>query len=103
VVWRTLDPQAREATRNPHWVLQAASGRRLEELASDAAFGRALRQLVLARRAYLLAPTWCAQLHPERARQRIAYFSMEQETSSCAELAELLLSVSACSSTAGWI
>jgi starch phosphorylase len=76
-VWRSIDAPAWEATRNPRWLLQIASGRRLAELASDAGFGQALQRLVGTRRAYFEAPTWCARQHPELARQRIAYFSME--------------------------
>lgn len=75
-VWRSIDPETWERTRNPYLTLSAAAAAQLERLAADAGFRRKLAQLIVTRRGYRRRETWwAAQRQP--ALRGIAYFSME--------------------------
>jgi starch phosphorylase len=74
-VWRALDAEAWEITRNPWVMLQEASEARLKTLAADATFRRQVEEVVAARERYLAAvplPDVTAQLV-----RPVAYFSLE--------------------------
>ncbi len=75
-LWRSLDAETWEATRNPWFVLQNARAARLDELAGDTAFKDALRRLSDERREQLRARSWCATCVPA-FEKLVAYFSME--------------------------
>ena len=75
-LWRSIDPETWEATRNPWFVLQNTRHERLDELAHDIAFMDSLRRLDGERHEHLRAHSWCARCVPGFAKQ-IAYFSME--------------------------
>ena len=75
-LWRSVDAETWEVTRNPWFVLQNARRARLDELAGDAAFGAALARLADERREHLRALAWCAQSEPPFG-DTVAYFSME--------------------------
>lgn len=76
-LWRTVDPESWEATRNPILIIESVSDARLQALADDDRFMQTLNAEVHARQRYLDAPTWMEST-PERDRPGcIAYFSME--------------------------
>lgn len=70
-LWRTLDAEAWDVTRNPWFMLQSVPQRRFEELARDGAFCDELQRLSAERTAYL------QQVPTLPTAARIAYFSME--------------------------
>ncbi len=76
-VWRRIDPELWELTRNPWVVLQSASETKLKELAADTSFRRRVEDLVLARRAYESSPAWFQREHHHGPLSGVAYFSME--------------------------
>jgi starch phosphorylase len=72
-LWRAVDADAWERTRNPWFILQSVPTRRLEELARDDAFRSELAKLEDERDAYSSRPP-----HPSVALDdTAAYFSME--------------------------
>jgi starch phosphorylase len=74
-LWRALDAEAWELTRNPWVMLQEASEARLQALAVDATFRRRIEEVVSARERYLNAaplPRLTGQV-----RRPVAYFSLE--------------------------
>jgi starch phosphorylase len=75
-LWRALDPEAWELTRNPWLLLQEASSERLEALAGDADFRRELDQVRATRDAHLAAPP-CLDTGTVSREHPIAYFCME--------------------------
>src|SRR5215510_6657969 len=76
-VWRKLDSELWELTRNPTLVLHATSETKLKELAADTEFRRRIEDFVLERRQYARSPGWFQFAHRGAALNRIAYFSME--------------------------
>jgi hypothetical protein len=76
-LWRMIDPEAWDKTRNPWMMLQDVSRHRLGQLARDARFQEELRQLVAAREAHLSTPTWYDETHAGADFERVAYFSLE--------------------------
>jgi starch phosphorylase len=74
-VWTRLDEQLWERTQNPWLLLQYVPRERLERLATDADFVRAVHALEESRRRYHATPAWlpagATSLPP------VAYFSME--------------------------
>ncbi|TNE62630.1 MAG: alpha-glucan family phosphorylase [Alphaproteobacteria bacterium] len=77
-VWRQLDADVWERTRNPWFVLQNLGAARLKALAKDTAFLADLDTLVEERRQYLERPSWFAGLSDDSPKPGgIAYFSME--------------------------
>lgn len=76
-LWKTLDPEIWEQTRNPRSVLQCVPHDRLERAAQDPEFREELQQVVAARRSYLAECGWCRERYPPQALKTIAYFSME--------------------------
>jgi starch phosphorylase len=75
-LWRTLDPETWEATRNPWLILQDAPRDRLAALAEDPGFRRDLGRILAARRGYLAAPPVLDGGSGELSRP-VAYFSLE--------------------------
>ena len=76
-LWRTVDAQTWRLTENPWEVLQEVPRARLLALAEDRAFLDELERVAASRRAYLEAPGWYGQTHPDSPIRRVAYFSME--------------------------
>ncbi len=76
-IWRELDPELWERTRNPWAVLQAVSGQRLEQMLTDSIFRRRVREIADKARSALEAPAWFAQEHGPATLGAVAYFSME--------------------------
>jgi starch phosphorylase len=76
-LWRMLDPESWERTRNPWIILQDAPEARLESVARDPRFREELARVREARRAYLAHPGWFGQTLGASALAGVAYFSME--------------------------
>jgi starch phosphorylase len=75
-LWRTLDPETWEITRNPWLLLQDAPRARLAARAQDPAFRRDLDNILAKRRAYLAAPPALDGGVGDLSRP-VAYFSLE--------------------------
>jgi len=76
-IWRELDPELWELTRNPTLVLHATSETKLKGLAADTGYRRRIEDFVLARRLYARSPGWFQFAHPRAPLNHVAYFSME--------------------------
>ena len=76
-LWRAIDAEAWELTRNPWFILQNARRAKLDELAGDAEFKSALDRLGVERQEHLAAQPWCAEFVPSFCSHTVAYFSME--------------------------
>ncbi|MAT83769.1 MAG: alpha-glucan phosphorylase [Gammaproteobacteria bacterium] len=76
-LWRHLDADLWEATRNPWVVLQTVSRQRLETVLGEAQFHSDLQEFVAARRASAQAPAWFQEQHADAGLNGVAYFSME--------------------------
>jgi starch phosphorylase len=76
-VWRQLDPELWEITRNPWVVLQTVSRDRIERVLADPGFRKNVNGLVQTRRKALVAPAWFQQNHSQGSLTCAAYFSME--------------------------
>ncbi len=75
--WERIDRELWEATENPWLILRSVSSSRLEELAEDQNFMKALRLLRESRERYLQRESWFAAAHGKSALNPVAYFSME--------------------------
>ena len=76
-LWRMVDADAWERTRNPWTILQDVPRARLAALAADPAFMEELARILEARLRYRSEPSWYGQTQPRSAPKRVAYFSME--------------------------
>ncbi len=76
-LWRMVDPEAWERTRNPWTILQDVSRERLERLAGEDRFREELEKLVAIRQGHQGEAGWYGEAHAKSALKRVAYFSME--------------------------
>jgi starch phosphorylase len=76
-IWRRLDTELFDLTRNPWLVLHCASASRLKELSADAAFRRRVEEITTERRENVRSPGWFDRMHPGAPLSGVAYFSME--------------------------
>jgi len=76
-IWRRINPELWESTRNPRAVLQAASEKTLRNLADDSDFRRRVEDLLLYLRQYEATPAWYQRIDRRAPLNTIAYFSME--------------------------
>ena len=76
-LWRTLDENIWERTKNPWTVLQRVSTERLQQLADDSQFCLELKRLSQKRAAYQADDGWYSRLNPHLDVNKVAYFSME--------------------------
>jgi glycogen phosphorylase len=76
-LWRRIDAETWQRTRNPWNILQAVSATRMRELAADPGFVAELDRVATRRRAELAAPGWFATTGDASKLQGVAYFSME--------------------------
>jgi starch phosphorylase len=76
-LWRRLDPQLWDFTRNPLTVLQTVSARTIRQALAEPAFRAEVDQVLGRRRAALAAPSWFDVNHPGSVLTQVAYFSME--------------------------
>jgi len=76
-VWRLMDPDIWEKTKNPWIILQNLSNQRLKELVEDRDFRWELDRLVDERRQHLHSGGWYEEAHTGSGLRLVAYFSME--------------------------
>lgn len=76
-VWRQLDPELWELTRNPWVVLQTVSREKLQHVFADPVFRKNVDDQIQAWRDMEEAPAWFQQAHPRTQLNCVAYFSME--------------------------
>jgi len=76
-LWKQIDAEAWERTRNPWTILSDVSTERLAVLAADDAFLTQLNQCARDRRTYLERQTWFAANHGASALGGVAFFSLE--------------------------
>ncbi|EMI15911.1 glycogen phosphorylase, partial [Rhodopirellula maiorica SM1] len=77
-VWRRLDPELWQITRNPWVVLQTVSRQRIEHVLGDTAFRKKVDQLASVRKQTAEQPAWFQQTYPVTTPLTCAaYFSME--------------------------
>ncbi len=76
-VWRQLDPELWEITKNPWMVLQTVSRQRIEHLSLDPAFRSLVDGLVDANRRRMDDHAWFQRAYPQSDLSCVAYFSME--------------------------
>ena len=76
-LWRELEPELWEATRNPWLVLQTVSRDRLQRLGSDRGFRERVDSLLAKQRKIEASAAWFQKTHPDSGLDGVAYFSME--------------------------
>jgi starch phosphorylase len=76
-LWRRLDEELWEFTRNPWTVLQTVSAQSIAKALEDQTFRATVDNVLRNRRAALEAPAWFGQHHSTSALKQVAYFSME--------------------------
>ncbi len=76
-VWRRLDPELWESTRNPWVVLQSASRDRVRQMSAEPEFRRLVDDLTRARLEAAGASAWFQKTHGEKPLTCVAYFCME--------------------------
>jgi starch phosphorylase len=76
-VWRQLDPDLWELTRNPWVVLQTVSRDKVKQVLTDPKFRNYIDDLLQAKREAVDSPAWFHQEYPESPLKCVAYFSME--------------------------
>src|SRR5690349_17197491 len=75
-IWRTLDEETWERTRNAYMILQNASQTRLEQIAKDTTIRAEVRHWRERMKKLHEQPTWFSRHHKDR-QLTVAYFSME--------------------------
>ena len=76
-LWKMVDPDLWEETRNPWLILESISDQRLDSLAADARFVATLQSRLDAREKHFQSETWFASRFDQTLQGYIAYFSME--------------------------
>ena len=76
-LWRWIDPEIWEVTKNPWLLLQHTSRKKLRELANDPTFRAELAEQVAQRERYLARPGWFGGRYQDQLAEGIAYFCME--------------------------
>ena len=76
-LWRLLDPELWELTRNPWVVLQTVSRDKLERELADPSLRKEISALLRAKRRAAESPAWFQQSCPQELLTCVAYFSME--------------------------
>jgi starch phosphorylase len=76
-IWRSLDPDLWDLTRNPWIILQTVARGKLKDLSEKPEFRARLAKVVQQMRASRSAPAWFQNAHPRSGLKTLAYFSME--------------------------
>ena len=76
-IWRSLDPELWNLTRNPRLILQSIASEKVEKLAGDAEFRERVEKLAGELREGYTARLWFQEKHGNAPLTSIAYFSME--------------------------
>lgn len=76
-IWRLLDPEMWDLTRNPWIILETISPEKLAQLSAEPTFHTRVRTLVQELREARTTPVWFQKVHTESPLTTVAYFSME--------------------------
>jgi glycogen phosphorylase len=76
-IWRPLDPEMWDLTRNPWIILETISPEKLAQLSAEPIFRTRVKTLVQELRKARTAPVWFQKAHAENPLTTVAYFSME--------------------------
>jgi starch phosphorylase len=76
-IWRSLDPDLWDLTRNPWVILQTVARGKLKALADNTKFRSRLKKLVQEMRDSRSAEAWFQSAYPRSGLTAVAYFSME--------------------------
>jgi starch phosphorylase len=76
-IWRPLDPDMWDLTRNPWIILETIAPEKLARLSTDPTFRTRVETLVQELRESRTAPGWFQKVHAEGPLTAVAYFSME--------------------------
>ena len=76
-LWRELDPELWESTKNPWLIVQSVSPEKLRRLLGEPRFSEKVRQLLESMRRTEASTAWFQKAHPNPPLTAIAYFSME--------------------------
>ena len=76
-IWRQLDPELWEITRNPWVVLQTVSRDRIKSMLADPVFRKSVDGLLTSRHHALQTPAWFQHSYVAESLNCVAYFSME--------------------------
>jgi starch phosphorylase len=76
-LWRELDPEIWEATRNPWLIVQSVSRVKVRRLLAIPRFREKLRRMLESRRQAETSLAWFQKAHPNPPLSAVAFFSME--------------------------
>ncbi|EFK06951.1 alpha-glucan phosphorylase [delta proteobacterium NaphS2] len=76
-IWRSLDPELWDLTRNPRLILQSIASEKVEKLAGDAEFRERVEKLAGELREAGASVSWFQEKYGNTPLTSIAYFSME--------------------------
>jgi starch phosphorylase len=76
-IWRPLDPEMWDLTRNPWVILETIAPEKLARLSAEPTFRTRVERLALELRESRNAPAWFQKVHAEGPLTTVAYFSME--------------------------
>ena len=76
-IWRQLDPDLWNLTRNPWVVLQTVSRDKFKKIMSDPVFRKKVDVLKQSKKDALTGPAWFQKTYPDSPLTKVAYFSME--------------------------
>jgi starch phosphorylase len=76
-IWRPLDPEMWDLTRNPWIILETISPERLAQLSAEPTLRTRVERLAQELRESRNTPAWFQKVHGERPLTTVAYFSME--------------------------
>ena len=77
VLWKQLDANMWELSRNPWAILRTVSHDRIRELLADREFSKTLYDILAEYREMRLSPAWFQRAHPAETLRTVAYFSAE--------------------------
>jgi starch phosphorylase len=76
-IWRPLDPEMWDLTRNPWIILETIAPPKLAQLSTEPTFRSRVERLAQELRESRNAPAWFQNVHPEGRLTTVVYFSME--------------------------
>jgi starch phosphorylase len=76
-IWRPLDPEMWDLTRNPWIIFQSIAPEKLARLSAEPTFRTRVKRLAQELRELRNAPSWFQKVHAEGPLTTVAYFSME--------------------------
>lgn len=76
-LWRRLDAELWDLTRNPWVILQTVSQEKLQSVTGDAKVRQLIEELLEEQRQAVESPGWFQGAHPDSKLSSVAYFSME--------------------------